>query len=170
MHLVLEVLAYALDEAVDGTTRTIDVVLHADRSVSVVDDGRGTDTRQDADGTWVVKPVMATRDLRFFGVPEAPLLPDGLPRCGMSVVAALSAWLEHTNVRSDGSWSARYVRGLPDGRPEAAAARGPGGTTVRFLPDPDVFGGDAVDVDLLRRRLLATVDSPTTVTLRDETR
>ena len=65
-------LTYALDEAVDGSARSIEVSLHVDGSVSVVDDGRGTDTRRDADGTWVVKPVMATPDLRFFGVPESP--------------------------------------------------------------------------------------------------
>lgn len=165
LHLILEVLAYALDEAADGTTRAIDVSLHADASCSVVDDGRGTDTRQDVDGTWVVKPVMATRDLRFFAVPDAPLLPDGLPRCGLSVVAALSSSLVHTNVRAQGAWSARYVRGIPQGRPESVTTVGRTGTSVRFTPDPAVFGGEPVDVDLLRR-LLTAVNSPATLTLR----
>jgi topoisomerase-4 subunit B len=167
-HLVLEALAYALDEAVDGSTCSIDVSLHVDGSVSVVDDGRGTDTRQDADGTWVVKPVMATPDLRFFGVPDAPLLPDGLARSGMSVVAALSSWLVHTNVRAEGAWSARYVRGIPDRRPEAATTTGASGTSVRFLPDPDVFGDESVDVDRLRT-LLALIDTPAVLTLQADT-
>lgn len=169
LHLTLEVLAYALDEAVDGTARSIEISLHADGSVSVVDDGRGTDTRQDVDGTWVVKPVVATRDVRFWDAPGAPTLPDGRPRSGMSVVAALSSWIVHTNVRSDGAWRARFVRGLPDGRPEAVTTPGPTGTSVRFLPDPEVFGGEALDVDDLRG-LLASIDSSATLTLRLEAR
>ncbi len=71
-HLVLEVLAYAVDEAAEGSTTSIEVRLHADGSVLVVDDGRGTDSRRDERGAWSVKPIMATRDLRFFEVPTAP--------------------------------------------------------------------------------------------------
>ena len=84
---------YALDEAREGATTRVDVVLRADGSVEVRDDGRGTDTRLDAAGVPVVKPVMATRDLRFFDVPSAPVLGDGAPRSGISVVCALSAML-----------------------------------------------------------------------------
>ncbi len=68
-HLVLEVLAYALDDAIEGVTHAIDVTLDVDRSISVVDDGRGTDTRRDEGGGRVVNPVLATRDLRSFDDP-----------------------------------------------------------------------------------------------------
>ena len=163
-------LAYALDEAAEGATRSIEIVVHADRSFSVVDDGRGTDTRRDTDGTWVVKPVMATRDLRFFDVPDAPLLPDGLPRSGMSVVAALSSWLVHTNVRAEGAWSARYEHGLPVGRPVAVAAgvrTGTGtGTSVHVMPDVALVGG-SLDVDRLRA-VVAGLGSSATIRLLDE--
>ena len=57
---------------------------------AVADNGRGTDTRYDERGEPVRKPVMATKDLRFFDTAGAELLPDGHPRRGMSVVAALS--------------------------------------------------------------------------------
>lgn len=160
-------LAYALDEAAEGATRSIEIVVHADCSFSVVDEGRGTDTRRDADGTWVVKPVMATRDLRFFDVPDAPLLPDGFPRSGMSVVAALSSWLVHTNVRAEGAWSARYEHGLPVGRPCTISGDGARGTSVRFRPDPDIFGDEVIDLERLRD-LLATFTSPATVTVLDD--
>jgi topoisomerase-4 subunit B len=150
-HLVLEVIAYAVDEAAEGSTRTIDVSVLRDGSVVVVDDGRGTDTRLDVDGSWQVKPIMATADLRFFGVPGAPVLADGRPRAGMSVVAACSQWLEHTNVRSDGAWTARYELGLPVGRPAAVRPVPDGtGTRVHFMPDPQIFGGGGVDVGALR--------------------
>jgi topoisomerase-4 subunit B len=165
LHLVLEVLAYALDEAAEGATRTIDVVVPGDGSVVVRDDGRGTDTRRDDDGTWIVKPVMATRDLRFFGVPDAPVLADGLPRWGMSVVAALSERLVHTNVRVEGAWTATYRCGVPDGRPSPVVATGlRPGTTVGFVPDSDVFGSQEVDLDALRH-VLASIESSATLTL-----
>lgn len=111
------------------------VTLHTDGSVSVKDDGRGTDTRADEHGRVVKKPVMATKDLRFFDLPEAERLPDGHPRRGMSVVAALSEWLIHTNRRLNGSWSQRYEHGVPVTDLEPVEADGTTGTCVRFLPD-----------------------------------
>ncbi|MEV4397727.1 hypothetical protein [Nonomuraea sp. NPDC049607] len=133
-HLVLEVLAYAADEAESRGGGRCVVVLRPDGSVEVADDGRGTDTRLDEHGRPVRKPVMATKDLRFFDHPEAPALPDGRPRRGMSVVAALSAWLVHTNRRLDGSWSGRYEHGVPVTGLEPVADDGTTGTVVRFLP------------------------------------
>lgn len=143
-------LAYAVDESVEGATRSIDISIRPDGSVQVADDGRGTDTRCDAEGAWQVKPVMATRDLRFFDVPGTPVLVDGVDRSGMSVVAALSSWLEHVNVRVEGAWTARYQHGLPVGSPSTYdAAPGATGTVVRFLPDPEVYGTAGLDVSAL---------------------
>jgi topoisomerase IV subunit B len=71
-HLILELLAYAADEAESmGRSCGGIVTLHADGSVSVADDGRGTDTRVDAAGRVIKKPVMGTKDLRFFDDPDA---------------------------------------------------------------------------------------------------
>ncbi|WP_327178564.1 ATP-binding protein [Streptomyces sp. NBC_01335] len=139
-HLILEVIAYAADEAEDRGSGRCTVTLHPDGSVSVADDGRGTDTRLDARGRPVKKPVMATKDLRFFDRPGAQTLPDGHPRRGMSVVAALSEWLVHTNRRADGAWTQRYERGVPVTDLTAVTDRGTTGstgstgTTVRFRP------------------------------------
>ncbi|MFG2680373.1 ATP-binding protein [Streptomyces sp. NPDC048392] len=134
-HLVLEVLAYAADEASDDGGGRAVVVVRPDGSVSVRDDGRGTDTRLDEHGRRVKKPVMATKDLRFFDFPEAEPLPDGSPRRGMSVVAALSEWLVHTNRRPDGAWTQRYEHGIPVTGLEPVEADGSTGTLVRFRPD-----------------------------------
>jgi DNA gyrase subunit B len=137
LHLVLEVIAYAADEAASKkATGTCVVTLHGDGSVSVADDGRGTDTRYDEEGQPIKKPVMATRDLRFFEFPDAEQLPDGHPRRGMSVVAALSEWLVHTNRRRNGSWTQRYERGLPVSDLMPIGDDDSTGTTVRFRPDP----------------------------------
>ncbi|MEU9298481.1 ATP-binding protein [Streptomyces sp. NPDC048266] len=134
-HLVLEVVAYAADEAASRGGGRCVVTLHTDGSVSVKDDGRGTDTRVDEHGGVVKKPVMATKDLRFFDLPEAERLPDGHPRRGMSVVAALSEWLIHTNRRINGSWSQRYEHGIPVTDLEPVEADGTTGTCIRFLPN-----------------------------------
>jgi len=135
-HFILEVLAYAADEAEStGRAGRGIVTLHADGSISVADDGRGTDTRVDAAGRVIRKPVMATQDLRFFDDPEAETLPDGQARRGMSVVAALSEWLIHTNRRAGGSWTQRYEFGVPTTNLTPVADDGTTGTTVHFQPD-----------------------------------
>ena len=139
-HLILEVLAYAADaaEAAGRAGRGI-VTLHADGSVSVADDGRGTDTRVDAAGRVIKKPVMATKDLRFFDHPDAETLPDGHARRGMSVVAALSEWLIHTNRRTNGSWTQTYEHGVPTTDLTPVADDGTTGTMVHFQPDTAIL-------------------------------
>lgn len=77
---------------------------------------------------------MATKDLRFFDHPEPPPLPDGHPRRGMSVVAALSAWLVHTNRRAGGAWTQRYEYGVPATGLTPVADDGTTGTLVHFRP------------------------------------
>jgi topoisomerase IV subunit B len=151
-HLILEVLAYAAEEVgAAGASGRCVVTLHADGSVSVADNGRGTDTRHDADGRPVRKPVMATKDLRFFDLPDPQLLPDGHPRRGMSTVAALSTWLFHTNRRRTGAWTQRYEHGIPVTALVAIPGDETTGTTVRFLPTDDVRAMREVSPSSLRR-------------------
>lgn len=132
VHRLLEVIAYADDEAqARGERGQVEVVLGAGW-VSVRDDGRGTDTRFDENGTAIRKPVMATRDVRFFDADPPVLLPDGLPRRGMSAVAAVSAWLIHVNRRRDGAWAQTYRHGVPEADLGVVEPDGTTGTTVCF--------------------------------------
>lgn len=132
-HMMLEVLAYADDEASStGRVGTASITMSPDGTVSVRDDGRGTDTRRTAHGQIIRKPVMATRDVRFFDNPEAPLLSDGLPRRGMSVIAALSSVLSHENRRDTGSWIQTYHHGIPEAELIEVPGDGTTGTTVSF--------------------------------------
>ncbi len=149
-HLVLEVIAYAVDEAIMGTTDQIHVTLYKDGSVCVEDNGRGTAVRE-VSGTPVVKPIMATQDLRFFGITDAPVLPDGLVRSGISVVAALSEWAVHTNRRANGSWTQRYEHGLPSGSLTSISENGRTGTSIYFRPNQAIFGNDVVSPSNLRQ-------------------
>ncbi len=137
-HLILEVVAYAADEAEYAGGGRCTVTLHADGSVSVADDGRGTAVRFDEGGQPVRKPVMSTKDLRFFDLPDAQLLADGHPRRGISVVAALSEWLVHTNRRQEGAWTQRYEHGVPATGLLPAGVAEATGTTVRFRPDEEL--------------------------------
>jgi DNA gyrase subunit B len=113
-HLVLEVVAYAADEAAArGVLGQCVVQLHADGSILVSDDGRGTDTRLDSDGRPVRKPVMGTKDLRFFDSPDPPRLPDGRPRRG-----------PRSSRPPAGGWSTRTDAGKAHGcRSTGTAAR-----------------------------------------------
>ncbi|MEU3047076.1 ATP-binding protein [Streptomyces sp. NPDC006984] len=151
LQLVLEVVAYAVDEAEAGHGGLCRITLYSDGSVAVADNGRGTDTRLDESGHVVKKPVMATKDLRFFDNPDAPFLPDTHIRRGMSVVAALSTWLIHTNRRLNGSWIQRYEHGVPttDLRPFADDLTT--GTTVHFLPDEPLRTASNTSFDDLAR-------------------
>ena len=136
MHLVLEVVAYAAEEAeAQGALGQCLVQLHADGSVLVSDAGRGTDTRLDSSGRPARKPIMGTKDLRFFDSPDPPRLPDGRPRRGISVVAAASQWLVHTNRRREGAWAQEYRHGRPAVELTTLPPNGTTGTTVHFRPD-----------------------------------
>lgn len=151
LHMLLEVVAYPADEAACTGAGHCTVTLHADGSVSVADNGRGTDTRHDADGNPIRKPVMATKDLRFFDSPAPQALPDGHPRRGMSVVAALSQWLVHTNRRANGAWTQHYEHGIPVTDLVPIDHDGTTGTTVRFMPDRAVRASQPASASGARR-------------------
>lgn len=132
IHLVLEVLAHADEEAeACGERGAVSVRIDGDW-VEVADDGRGTDTRRDVFGRPVRKPVMATRDVRFFDAADPPVLPDGRPRRGMSTVASVSPHLVHENHRREGAWAQTYRFGVPDSELREVPGTGRTGTTVAF--------------------------------------
>ncbi|WP_406095946.1 ATP-binding protein [Streptomyces sp. NBC_01013] len=157
-HLILEVVAYAADEAECNDGGNALLTLYADGSVSVADDGRGTDTRRDERGELVKKPVMATKDLRFFDLPDVRTLPDGHPRRGMSVVAALSESLVHTNRRRNGSWTQRYEHGVPVTGLDPVDDDGTTGTLVHFRPAGPLRAGSGPSADELARWAAAWPD------------
>ncbi|MFI2412167.1 ATP-binding protein [Streptomyces sp. NPDC018947] len=166
-HLLLEVLAYAADEAFTRGGGRCLVTVYPDGSLSVADDGRGTDTRTDEHGQIVKKPVMASKDLRFFDYPQAETLQDGHPRRGMSVVAALSEWLVHTNRRLNGAWTQRYERGIPAGDLVPVEPDGTTGTLVHFRPIGPVRSLGVLAEGQLKR--LATIGPYLDVQVSDRT-
>ncbi|WP_143546669.1 ATP-binding protein [Rhodococcus sp. 06-235-1A] len=149
LHMILEVLAYAVDEAEDQGGGHATVTFGSDGTIDVTDLGRGTDTRSDH-GMAVRKPVVSTKDVRFFDRPHPVLLSDGHPRRGMSTVSALSEMLEHTNRRIDGSWTGGYEHGVPVTELLSTAPTEHTGTTIRFRPDTSLIPPSPLTPDDLR--------------------
>ncbi|OZE74767.1 hypothetical protein CH305_24815 [Rhodococcus sp. 15-649-2-2] len=149
LHLILEVLAYAVDEAEDQGGGHATVTFGSDGTIEVTDFGRGTDTRSDH-GVAVRKPVVSTKDVRFFDRPQPVLLADGYARRGMSTVAALSEALEHTNRRTDHSWTGRYEHGVPVTELLSTAPTDHTGTTIRFRPDTSLIPASPLTADDVR--------------------
>lgn len=115
-HLILEIFAYANEEAESqGRADTVIITVFPHGRVRVADDGRGTDTRRDSRGRVIRKPVMATADLRFRAEAPAPLLPDGLPRGGMSAVPPIGVDLagQVDSETYGSSLHYRWERGCP---------------------------------------------------------
>lgn len=170
-HLVYEVVDNSIDEALAGVCDKITVTLHPDSSITVTDNGRGIpiDIIEEY-GKSALEIVMTTLyaggkfDNRVYRVS------GGLHGVGVSVVNALSEWLE-VKVRRNGCvYHQRYERGKPadDMKPI-----GPGegtGTETTFLPDSEIFDVIMFDFNTLSNRLeeLAYLNSGLTIVLKDE--
>ncbi|MCA1688522.1 MAG: DNA topoisomerase (ATP-hydrolyzing) subunit B [Actinobacteria bacterium] len=156
-HLVWEIVDNSIDEALAGHCTEISVIVHPDNSVSVTDDGRGMPVgKMDKYGKSAAEVIMTTLHAggKFDG--QGYKVSGGLHGVGASVVNALSAWLE-MEIRRDGHlFTQRYERGFPKGEIEKSRKlkKGEGtGTTIRFLPDPEVFTEtQELSFDTLSRR------------------
>jgi DNA gyrase subunit B len=142
-HLVWEIVDNSIDEALAGHCTEILVTVHENNSVSVRDDGRGMPVGEMAKyGKSAAEVIMTTLHAggKFDG--QGYKVSGGLHGVGASVVNALSEWLE-IEVRREGHvWAQRYGRGFPKGELEKVRKlkKGEGtGTTIRFMPDPEVF-------------------------------
>jgi DNA gyrase subunit B len=174
-HLVYEVVDNAIDEALAGHCDAIDVTIHDDESVSVTDNGRGipVDTHEQYDRP-ALEVIMTVLHAGGKFDNKAYQVAGGLHGVGVSVVNALSKWLE-VEVRRDGAvWRHRFDHGEPepDGFERVAdlAPDQDTGTTVRFWPDTAIFETTDYDFGTLTTRLreLAFLNSGVEITLTDE--
>ena len=157
-HLVREIVDNSVDEAMAGFASTVDIHIHADGSVTVIDDGRGipVDTH-DKTGKSALETVMTTLHAggKFGG--KGYQVSGGLHGVGASVVNALSEWTV-VEVRRDGYvYSQRFERGITinemSRRPQNSSDLEGNGTMVTWLPDKDVFPEVAYDWDGVTSRL-----------------
>jgi DNA gyrase subunit B len=174
-HLVNEVLDNSVDEAIIGFCTNIDVIIHRDNSVTVRDNGRGIPVDLHAEYNISALEVVMTK-LHAGGKFDDKVykVAGGLHGVGISVVNALSEWLEVEVCRDGQSYFQRYERGKPvcelkEGRrPEDN--NGESGTKVRFKPDSRIFGAYEIDANVLTTRLreLAFLNKGLSISLKDE--
>ena len=144
-HLFAEVLDNAMDEAVAGHAKLIEVTLEADGALTVKDDGRGipVDPHPKHPGKSALEVIMTVLHSggKFSG--KAYETSGGLHGVGISVVNALSERVEVTVWKDGFEWRQAFSRGKPLGSIEKLGPTRKKGTEIRFTPDPVIFG-DAV--------------------------
>jgi DNA gyrase subunit B len=155
-HLVYEVVDNSVDEALAGYCKHIQVALNPDGSATVVDDGRGIPTGiHSSTGKSALEMVMTMLHAggKFGG--GGYKVSGGLHGVGISVVNALSEWVEVTVWREQKVHKQRYERGVPQGELTIEPSKGNRtGTAVTFKPDAEIFtGGTEFDYATLSGRL-----------------
>ncbi|HWC51229.1 MAG TPA: DNA topoisomerase (ATP-hydrolyzing) subunit B [Nitrospira sp.] len=170
-HLVYEVVDNSVDEHMAGFGETIEVMIHIDGSVTVVDNGRGIPTGMHSAQKKSAAEVALTV-LHAGGKFEqgAYTVSGGLHGVGISVVNALSEWLE-LEIWQDGQvFEQRYERGKPGAPLKNTGITKRRGTKVRFKPDGQVFETLDFSFDVLAQRLreLAFLNKGLSITLKDE--
>jgi DNA gyrase subunit B len=156
-HLVYEVVDNSVDEALAGDCSQVDVTIHPDNSITVVDDGRGIPVAtMEKEGKPAVEVVMTVLHAGGkFGDGGGYKVSGGLHGVGVSVVNALSERLD-VEIKRDGHvWRQSYVRGAP-GALEKGETTSETGTTITFLPDAEVFETLDFEFSTLEQRLRET--------------
>ncbi|HBX48677.1 MAG TPA: DNA topoisomerase (ATP-hydrolyzing) subunit B [Clostridiaceae bacterium] len=170
-HLVYEIVDNSIDEAIAGYCKNIDVTIHEDNSVTVVDDGRGipVDIHPKVHKPAVeVVLTMLHAGGKFGG--GGYKVSGGLHGVGSSVVNALSEWLE-VEVRQKGHvYKQKYERGKAVTELEIIGDSNKTGTTITFKPDSEIFETIEFDYDTLLQRLreVAFLTKGVKITLVDE--
>jgi DNA gyrase subunit B len=170
-HLVYEVVDNSIDEAMAGYCRNIHVTLHTDGSVSVVDDGRGIPVDIHGDSGMSALEVVLTK-VHAGGKfdHDTYKVSGGLHGVGVTVVNALSEWLEAEVRRDSQIWRQEYRKGQAEGPVSPKGSTKTTGTTIRFLPDAEIFPKIGFDFEILEKRLreLAFLNKGIRIRLSDE--
>ena len=170
-HLVYEVLDNSIDEAMAGVCDDIVVRIQADGSCTVEDNGRGIPVEQHKDANMSALEVVLTT-LHAGGKfdSESYKVAGGLHGVGVSVVNALSEWLEADIYRDGRHYHFECERGKRRGPVDMIGETSKRGTKITFLPDEEIFGdGEFVHDTLLKRiRELAYLNAGLRITFRDD--
>ncbi len=170
-HLVYEVVDNSIDEAMSGYCDRIVVVIHKDGSVSVDDNGRGipTDIHPEQKRP-AVEVVMTMLHAGGKFDRQTYKVSGGLHGVGVSVVNALSVWLDVKVYQKGAIFHQRYARGTAIGDLDILGTTEKRGTVIRFMPDEEIFEETQFNYDLIAYRLreLAFLNKGLEITLREE--
>jgi DNA gyrase subunit B len=170
-HLVYEIVDNSVDEAMAGFCKNIEVLIHVDNSITVIDDGRGIPTEmhsiQKRSAAEVALTVLHAGG-KFDG--DVYKVSGGLHGVGVSVVNALSEWLELEIKQKSQVFQQRYERGNPMAPLTVTGTTTATGTKVTFKPDFQIFEDREYSFDILSTRLreLAFLNRGIKITIQDE--
>jgi DNA gyrase subunit B len=173
-HLVYEVVDNSVDEALAGYCKKIDVVIHVDNSITVVDDGRGipVDLMPVGNGQMMPAVQVVLTKLHAGGKFDASTykVSGGLHGVGVSCVNALSQEFNVEIWRDGHTWEMDFSCGLPTSELRKAGTSKRRGTKVHFLPDKSIFATTEFNYDTLAQRLreMAFLNKGLEITLTDE--
>ncbi len=170
-HLIYEIAYNSIDEAMAGCCDSIVVTLKADKSVSVVDNGRGIPV--DIHPTTKVSALETVMTVLHAGAKfggKTYTVSGGLHGVGASVVNALSEWC-HVDIKRNGKvHHQEYKRGIPQGPLQVAGKAKDTGSITTFLPDSEIFKEISYDFDIISERLreMAYLNKGVEISIFDE--
>ncbi|MEM2657704.1 MAG: ATP-binding protein, partial [Archaeoglobaceae archaeon] len=169
-HLLWEVVDNSVDEAMAGFCKNIKVTLHKDGSASVEDDGRGIPVDLHETGKPALEVVMTKLHAGGKFGNKVYRVSGGLHGVGVSVVNALSEWLDVWVKRDGKIYYQRYERGNPKTEIKVVGESSDTGTIVRFKPDEEIFEVTEFNYEIVSQRLkeIAYLCKGLRITLIDE--